>query len=128
MYCVFAVSASFPYFSPLFFDALVITSRSYSSCPLQFQSTWWSVLLLSARGANCVVSQDIPCTEKEQVDVVAEYAEQLRGGASVASSVAAVRAKALPLDEALKQSTTALFLHAVRGGCVVMGAADLKYE
>ncbi len=74
------------------------------------------------------MSQDIPCTEKEQVDVVAEYAEQLRGGATVASSVAAVRAKALPLEEALKQSSAALLLNAVRGGCVVMGAADVKYE
>ena len=100
----------------------------FFSLSLQFQSTWWSVLLLSARGANCVVSQDVPCTEKEQVDVVAEYAEQLRGGASVASSVAAVRSKALPLDEALKQSSAALFLNAVRGGCVVTGAVDLKYE
>jgi hypothetical protein len=70
----------------------------------------------------------VPCTEKEQVDVVAEYAEQLRGGATVGASVAAVRAKALPLDEALKQSSAALFLNAVRGGCVVMGAADLKCE
>lgn len=75
-----------------------------------------------------MVYQDVPCTEKDQVDVVTEYAEQLRGGASVASSVAAVRAKVLPLDEALKQSAAALFLHAARGGCVVMGAADMKYE
>ena len=63
-----------------------------------------------------MVYQDVPCTEKDQVDVVAEYTEQLRGGASVASSVAAVRAKMLPLDEALKQSAAALFLHAARGG------------
>ena len=74
------------------------------------------------------MSQDIPCTEKDQVDVVAEYAEQLRGGATVAASVAAVRAKALPLDEALQQSSAALLLNAVRAGCVVMGAADVKYE
>jgi hypothetical protein len=74
------------------------------------------------------VSQDVPCTEKEQVDVLAEYAEQLRGGASVGASVMAVRNKALPLDEALAQGSATLFLNAVRGGCVVMGAADLKYE
>ena len=40
----------------------------------------------------------------------------------------AVRNKALPLDEALAQGSAMLFLNAVRGGCVVMGAADLKYE